>query len=101
MNPQDSVSLKRILNVPERGVGKTSIDHVAEYAVEHGVSMHEVLLQLSGDIVKLTSKAKSGLLSFSEVMHQVRIALPSLSPADCIDQLVKKIQYRYYLVKEE
>ncbi|HCB51374.1 TPA: hypothetical protein DEP21_02240 [Patescibacteria group bacterium] len=28
INPQDSVSLKRILNVPDRGVGKTSVEHV-------------------------------------------------------------------------
>ena len=87
--------------MPERGVGKTSIDHVAEYAVTHDLSVHEVLLQLSGDIVKLTTKAKSGLLSFSEVMHRVRVALPGLSPSACIEKIVKDIQYRYYLVKEE
>lgn len=101
INPQDSVSLKRILNVPERWIGKTSIDRLSEYATTHSISIHNSLEQLHTDIVKLTPKAKSGLDQFVRVMHDLRNKLPSLVPAQFIDLMVKTIKYRDYLVKEE
>jgi DNA helicase-2/ATP-dependent DNA helicase PcrA len=59
INPQDSVSLKRILNVPERGIGKTTIEKISEYALSQSISFHETLQQLHTDVVKLTPKAKT------------------------------------------
>ena len=42
-NPWDNLSLKRIINEPKRGVGKTSIDNVAKIAEDTNVSMYEVI----------------------------------------------------------
>ena len=42
-NPADNLSLKRIINEPKRGVGKTSIDNVAKIAEDVNVSMYEVI----------------------------------------------------------
>ena len=42
-NPSDNLSLKRIINEPKRGVGKTSIDNVAKIAEDSNVSMYEVI----------------------------------------------------------
>lgn len=42
-NPADNLSLKRIINEPKRGVGKTSIDNVAKIAEDSNVSMYEVI----------------------------------------------------------
>ncbi len=101
INPQDSVSLKRILNIPERGIGKTTIDRISEYAVTQSISFHDTLQQLHTDIVKLTPKAKTGLDQFVRVMHDLRNELPKLSPAEFIEKMAKAIKYRDYLVKEE
>lgn len=101
INPQDSVSLKRILNVPERWIGKTSIDRLSEYASTNSMSIHSSLEQLHTDVVKLTPKAKSGLDQFVRTMHDLRNKLPSLVPAQFIELMVKAIKYRDYLVKEE
>ena len=101
LNPQDSVSLKRILNTPERGVGKTSIQYVEDYALANSLSFHDTLMQLHTGIVKLTPKAKNGLESFVHTLHDVRVKLPNMAPAQCIETMVKAIKYREYLVKEE
>ncbi|MGD0219146.1 MAG: UvrD-helicase domain-containing protein [Acidimicrobiales bacterium] len=42
-NPADEVSLRRVINVPRRGIGRTSVDRIGEYAVHAGVSFADVL----------------------------------------------------------
>ena len=42
-NPADNLSLKRIINEPKRGVGKTSIDNISKIAEDANVSMYEVI----------------------------------------------------------
>lgn len=44
-NTNDNLSLKRIINEPKRGIGKTSLDNVQIIAEEHGISMYEVIKQ--------------------------------------------------------
>ena len=42
-NTSDNLSLKRIINEPKRGVGKTSIDNIAKISEDTGVSMYEII----------------------------------------------------------
>ena len=42
-NTKDNLSLRRIINEPKRGVGKTSLDQVAEIADKEGKSMYEII----------------------------------------------------------
>ena len=42
-NPSDNLSLRRIINEPKRGVGKTSIDNIAKIAEETNLSMYEII----------------------------------------------------------
>lgn len=42
-NTKDNLSLKRIINEPKRGIGKTSLDKVEEIAIQQGMSMYEVI----------------------------------------------------------
>ena len=72
-----------------------------EYAVAHGLSIHDVLLQLHTGIIKITPKAKAGLESFVKILHEIRVKLPAMTPSVTIESMVKAIKYRDYLVKEE
>ncbi len=42
-NPADNVSLRRIINVPKRGIGETTMDNSAEIAAQLGLSLYEVI----------------------------------------------------------
>lgn len=42
-NPADNLSLNRIINEPKRGIGKTSLDKIAQIAEENNISMYEVI----------------------------------------------------------
>jgi len=101
INPQDSVSLKRILNIPVRWIWKTTIDNISTYAVSKWISFHDTLQQLHTDVIKITPKAKSGLQEFVGIIHDLRNQLPNLVPAQFIEKMAKAIKYRDYLVKEE
>ena len=42
-NPSDNLSLKRIINEPKRGVGKTSIDNISKLSDSSNISMYEII----------------------------------------------------------
>ncbi len=42
-NPADNLSLKRIINEPKRGIGKTSLENIEQIAEQNGISMYEVI----------------------------------------------------------
>jgi DNA helicase-2/ATP-dependent DNA helicase PcrA len=69
-NPNDEVSLKRVLNVPRRGVGEASIAKVEAWATEKGVSFGEALHYAAE--AGVTGKALSGVASFLALMDGLR-----------------------------
>jgi len=101
LNPQDNISLKRIINIPTRKIGKTTIDTIEEIAISQNTNMHEILIHLSDIWTKLTPAAIKWIEEFLTTMIGLRTQLWVLTPAELIDTLVKKIRYREYLVKEE
>ena len=42
-NPSDNISLKRVINEPKRGIGKTSLDNIEKLAEDTGISMYEII----------------------------------------------------------
>ncbi len=46
-NGLDNIAVKRIVNVPRRGIGLTTVDRVNDYAVENGISFYEALTRAS------------------------------------------------------
>lgn len=101
LNPQDNISLKRILNVPTRKIGKTSIDSIEAFALGRNASIHDTLINFDTMDIKLTPAATKWIEEFLSTMMSIRTQLGTLTPAELIETLVKKIKYRDYLVKEE
>lgn len=56
-NPADDIAFKRIINVPKRGIGDTSVERVAEFAAENDISIYKALTRIN-EIDKLGTRGK-------------------------------------------
>ena len=82
-NPADNLSLKRIINEPKRGIGKTSLENIQEIAEKLGISMYEVIRHTEDyGLNRITATAKE----FVEVIENLR----NLSENALISELIKE-----------
>ncbi|NME95746.1 DNA helicase PcrA [Clostridium cochlearium] len=66
-NPLDDVSLKRIINVPKRGIGKTSIEKIENFSREMEECMYSTLLDI--DSIGITGRATSSINKFVSLIN--------------------------------
>ena len=69
-NPTDEISFKRIVNVPRRGVGDTSVGRIDTWSRARGLSFAEGLLH--ADEAGVTGKAHSGIHQFNDLLARLR-----------------------------
>lgn len=101
INPRDSVSLKRIINVPWRKIGKTTLDGLEQYAISQELPLHDILMTLNSIPVKVTPQAKNSIQNFLFLMQQLKEKIDHCSPAQLLQWLAETINYRDHLIKEE
>jgi ATP-dependent DNA helicase UvrD/PcrA len=70
VNPNDNVSMQRIINVPTRGIGKTAQDRVYNFSIEHGLSYFDAVKK-NYDVENLTSTARRGLSELSKLLENL------------------------------
>ena len=90
VNPSDEVSIKRILNVPKRGVGDSSVARLDQYASTHGVSFREALNNWPE--VGISGPAKKGLANFTELINQLFQRI-SEGPAELLQLALQRCGY--------
>ncbi|WP_352399218.1 DNA helicase PcrA [Anaerotignum sp.] len=97
-NPADTIALRRIINVPKRGIGEASIDKVVFFAEENNLSLFEALGRLD-EITDLKTRA-SKFRDFYEIITSLQRDVESLSAAELIDTVVKRSGYFQFLMTE-
>ena len=69
VNPDDEIALMRIINTPARGIGKTTINKVRDYAVSHNTTFYKALKN-SANIKSLSKAPKAKIAIFVSLMEQ-------------------------------
>jgi len=90
-NPMDEASLLRVVNVPPRGVGKSSIEKVVEYATSQGISAAAAFDQATLDGV--SSDTVSTVRSFRRVLADCAAKIPSAGLVPAIRELILGVKY--------
>ncbi|QYH20071.1 DNA helicase PcrA [Corynebacterium aquatimens] len=78
-NPDDTVSLRRIVNVPKRAIGDKAQAMVALHADTTGVSFGQALVDAaSGNVDMIASRARNAIKGFVDMMQSLRDEIPAM-----------------------
>ena len=97
-NPDDEVSARRIVNVPKRGIGDTSVARLAAWAQVNRVSFSEAIDR--AEEAGLTGKALRGTEQLSKTLAELRPLVSTVNPADFIQLVADRTGYMAELVAE-
>ncbi|MCY9396095.1 DNA helicase PcrA [Bacillus inaquosorum] len=98
-NPDDDISFTRIVNVPKRGVGATSLEKIASYAAMNGLSFFQAIQQV--DFIGVSAKAANALDSFRQMIENLTNMQDYLSITELTEEILDKTEYREMLKAEK
>lgn len=98
-NPADDISLQRIINVPKRGLGSTSLDKISRYAQENDLTMYEALAE--ADFIGLIGKAAKTALEFRRLIETYTQQQEYLSVSELVEEVLERTGYRDMLLAEK
>ncbi|AZB41477.1 DNA helicase PcrA [Bacillus sp. FJAT-42376] len=98
-NPDDDISFARIVNVPKRGIGATSIDRVAGYAANNDLSMYQAIHEV--DFIGLPAKATNALIEFRDLIRNLTGMQDYLSVTELTEEILERSGYREMLKTEK
>lgn len=94
-NPSDSISLERIINVPKRSIGATSVEKLRAFATMHEWSLLEAAINV--DLANISGKAGKEIGSFGLMMDGFAQMIPYLSITELTKEILDKTGYRQEL----
>jgi len=106
-NPQDNVSLTRIINAPGRGIGQKTISMLQSWAKTHDISILGALKQISQNVTagegrqSLSPRIVQALAGFDALMAEVTDQSRELSLSGLLDEILERTGYRAYIVGKE
>ena len=89
-NTSDNLSLKRIINEPKRGIGKTSLDKIQEISDKTGTSMYEIIKHAEEYDL---NRVKANADEFINLIEELRIKKQELSISELIKEVLSKSGY--------
>jgi DNA helicase-2/ATP-dependent DNA helicase PcrA len=101
VNPLDEVSIKRVLNVPKRGIGDTSVARLDEYAAETGVAFVDALRH--AEDAGVSGPARRGIAAFVELLDRLNAMVGSdgVGPGDLLQAAIDDSGYLGELEAED
>src|SRR3990172_6929513 len=99
INPNDSISLKRIINVPVRGLGNATIDKIEQYAKSKGVNLIEAIKELRGQGVK--GSRGQGIEAFYNILKKLEAFVTTESASEVIKKTLEISGYLEALKNEK
>ena len=99
VSPQDSVSLLRIINVPARGIGRTTVEQIEQYALEHELSMWTALSEMLEQHL-FPGRAEAALQVFHRMIEELRADLETKPVTATLEAVLDRSGYRKMLEQE-
>jgi DNA helicase-2/ATP-dependent DNA helicase PcrA len=91
-NPNDTVGLVRVINSPKRGIGKTSMDRLLDYAAQSSIAPYEAL-GIADQIETLSSGAVKKMKAFRTMIEGFREIAPTQPADELATEIIKKTEF--------
>ncbi|WP_449622527.1 DNA helicase PcrA [Robertmurraya sp. Marseille-Q9965] len=98
-NPDDDISLQRVINVPKRGIGSTSLDKMANFAAMHDMSIYDALETV--ELMGLSPKTTKAVAEFRDLIKGYTNMQEYLSVTELVEEVLEKTGYRDALKAEK
>ncbi|MEJ7536896.1 DNA helicase PcrA [Staphylococcus hominis] len=98
-NSNDDISLQRIINVPKRGIGPSSVDKIQRYALDNNISMFDALGEV--DFIGLSKKVTQECIQFYEMVQNLIKEQEFLEISEIVEEILEKSGYRQMLEREQ
>jgi DNA helicase-2/ATP-dependent DNA helicase PcrA len=100
VNPRSDVDLMRVINVPARGIGQTTVDRLTTWATLSDVSLFDALARLD-EVDDLAPAARKKLCAFRDLLDGLRAAAGELEPGEVLERVLRETGYLTALEKED
>ena len=98
-NGKDDLAVRRIINVPKRGIGNVSLNKVQNYAEDMGMSFFEALEDV--EHVPGLGRAAIKIQPFVTLIHELRLRLADMSLEELIEEILDRTGYTKELKDED
>lgn len=98
-NPADDVGLRRVINMPRRGIGDTSLDHLQRYALENGLNLF-VAMGFLDQVEGLNARAKKHMGQFKTIIDELAAAKDEITLPELGQRLFERSGYQQMLLDE-
>ena len=93
LNPKSNVDFLRIVNVPARGIGKTTIEHLRIFADQEGLPLYQAAKGLGVEKSMISARPRLQLKTFVKCFEETRELLQSEAPGKILEQLLADSGY--------
>ena len=98
-NGMDDIAVRRIINVPKRGIGLTTINRIQESAAERGLGFYETLM--APELIPGIGRSAAKLDSFAALIEYFKGLTGQMSITDLLREVIEKTGYMESLDSED
>ena len=98
-NGKDDLAVRRIVNVPKRGIGLTSINRVQDYAAAYNIGFYDALRAV--DLIPNIGRGASKLESFVALIEHFKTDAEDMSISDLLKEIIEETGYIESLQAED
>jgi DNA helicase-2/ATP-dependent DNA helicase PcrA len=99
-NPNNNLSLLRIINVPGRGIGQVTVAHLQARARSDAISLYNALKHMV-DEKTFSARILPTVTRFSTVIDELITKSHKLYPAELLDEILESTEYREHILSKE
>ena len=99
-NPNDNLSLMRIINVPGRGIGQVTVAHLQARARSDDISLYHALKHMVSEKA-FPARILPTVTRFSTVIDELITKSRELNPAELLDEILESTEYREHILNKE